>query len=171
MPSDKILLQKKKVVTEIVDRFNRSVAGVFVDYRGLTVEQDTDLRNKLREAGIEYSVVKNTLTRFAANEVGYSELDGILHGPTSLATSSADVIVSAKIIAEYAKKNPKVEIKAGFMEGRVISADEVKALADIPSKEILLSRMLGSLMGPITGLAVALNAVVERGDMSPASAE
>jgi len=170
MPSNQVLEQKKQVVTSIIDTFKSSAAGVLIDYRGLTVAQDTELRNKFREAGVTYTVIKNTLTRFAAKEVGFDELDGILHGPTSLATSETDVIAPAKIIAEFAKTHPVVEIKAGFVEGKIVSVDEVKALAAIPPKDVLLARLIGSLMGPITGLAVALNAVVEKGDMTPAPA-
>ena len=169
MPNNQILEQKKQAVTEIIDTFKSSAAGVLIDYRGLTVSEDTELRNKFREAGVTYTVIKNTLTRFAAKEVGFDELDEVLHGPTSLATSESDVIAPAKIIADFAKDHPVVEIKAGFVEGKVVDIDYVKALADIPSKEVLLAKMLGSLMGPLTGLAVALNAVVEKGDMAPAA--
>jgi len=169
VPNNQILEQKKQAVTEIIDTFKSSAAGVLIDYRGLTVSEDTELRNKFREAGVTYTVIKNTLTRFAAKEVGFDELDEVLHGPTSLATSESDVIAPAKIIADFAKDHPVVEIKAGFVEGKVVDIDYVKALADIPSKEVLLAKMLGSLMGPLTGLAVALNAVVEKGDMTPAA--
>jgi len=170
MPSNKVLDQKKEVVSSIVETFKSSAAGVLIDYRGLNVAEDTELRNKFREAGVTYTVIKNTLTRFAAKEVGFDELDGILHGPTSLATSESDVIAPAKIIAEFAKDHPVVEIKAGFVEGKIVSIDEVKALAAIPGKEVLLAKMLGSLMGPLTGLAVALNAVVEK-DGTPSAEE
>ncbi|MCL2837800.1 MAG: 50S ribosomal protein L10 [Oscillospiraceae bacterium] len=170
MPSNKVLDQKKEVVSSIVETFKSSAAGVLIDYRGLNVAEDTELRNKFREAGVTYTVIKNTLTRFAAKEVGFDELDGILHGPTSLATSESDVIAPAKIIAEFAKDHPVVEIKAGFVEGKIVSIDEVKALAAIPGKEVLLAKMLGSLMGPLTGLAVALNAVVEK-DGKPSAEE
>jgi len=171
MPNSQILEQKKQVVASITETFKASAAGVLIDYRGLSVAEDTELRNKFREAGVTYTVIKNTLTRFAAKEVGFDELDDVLHGPTSLATSETDVIAPAKIIAEFAKTHPVVEIKAGFVEGKIVSVDDVKALAAIPSKEILLARMLGSLMGPLTGLTVALNAIVERGDMTAVAAD
>ena len=115
MPSEKVLESKKAVVAEITERLKNAQAGVLADYRGLTVAQDTELRKKLREAGVEYTIVKNTLTRFAANEVGLSELDPILHGPTALATSSDDVVAPAKVLVEFAKANEQLEIKAGFM--------------------------------------------------------
>jgi len=171
MPNSQILEQKKQVVSSIAETFKSSAAGVLIDYRGLNVAEDTELRNKFREAGVTYTVIKNTLTRFAAKEVGFDELDEVLHGPTSLATSETDVIAPAKIIAEFAKTHPVVEIKAGFVEGKVVSVDDVKALAAIPSKDVLLARMLGSLMGPLTGICVALNAIVERGDMAAVAAE
>ena len=169
MPSNAVLEHKKEIVSSIAETFKNSAAGVLVDYRGLNVAEDTELRNKFRDAGVTYTVIKNTLTRFAAKEVGFDELDPILHGPTSLATSETDVIAPAKIIVEFAKTHPVLEIKAGFVEGKVVSIDDVKALAAIPGKETLLAKMLGSLMGPLTGLAVALNAIVERGDMTPAA--
>ena len=134
MPSEKVLESKKAVVAEITERLKNAQAGVLADYRGLTVAQDTELRKKLREAGVEYTIVKNTLTRFAANEVGLSELDPILHGPTALATSSDDVVAPAKVLVEFAKANEQLEIKAGFVDGKVIDVDEVKVYASIPSK-------------------------------------
>lgn len=158
MPSEKILDQKKEIVAELAQKMRESAAGVLVDYRGLTVEQDTKLRAKLREANIEYKVVKNTLTRLAANEVGYEELDPILNGPTSLALSKEDPVVAAKVLCDFAKTNDSLEIKAGFVDGRVIGVAEVKALAALPSKEVLIAKMLGSMNAPISGLANVLNA-------------
>ncbi len=158
MPSEKILQEKKEMAATLARKLKESAAGVLADYRGLTVEEDTELRNKLREANIEYKVVKNTLTRFAANEVGFEALDSILHGPTSLAISEDDPVAAAKILCEFAKKNDKLEIKAGFVDGRVIGVDEVKALAALPSKEVLIARMLGGMNAPISGFANVLNA-------------
>lgn len=162
MPSQKILESKKAVVAEITERLKNAQAGVIADYRGLTVEQDTELRKKLREAGVEYTVVKNTLTRFAANEVGLSELDSVLHGPTALATSTDDVVAPAKVLVEFAKDHENLEIKSGFVDGRVISVDEVKTYASIPSKEVLISKMLGSLQAPISKLARTLDAIAKK---------
>ena len=113
MPSAKILEQKKQIVVDLADKMQKAVAGVMVDYRGLTVEEDTKLRNELRKAGVEYSVVKNTLTRFAANQIGYTEFDEVLNGPTALAMSYTDVVAPAKVLVEFAKKNNNLEIKAG----------------------------------------------------------
>ena len=112
MPSEKILQQKQQMVADLSEKLKTAAAGVFVDYCGLTVEQDTKLRNKLREANIEYTVVKNTLTKRAANEAGYTEFDEILNGPTALALSFDDVVAPARVIAEFAKEHDVFEIKA-----------------------------------------------------------
>ena len=162
MPSAKVLENKKTVVAAITERLKNAQAGVIADYRGLTVAQDTELRKKLREAGVEYTIVKNTLTRFAANEVGLGELDGVLHGPTALATSDSDVVAPAKILVEFAKANEQLEIKAGFVDGKVIDAEEVKVYASIPSKEVLISKMMGSLQAPISSLVRALDAIANK---------
>ncbi len=157
MPSEKILEQKKQQVSEMVDKFQRAASGVLVDYRGLTVEEDTKLRAELRQAEVEYAVVKNTLTRFAADEVGFNEFDPILNGPTALALSFSDVVAPAKILVEYSKKNEKLEIKGGFIEGKVVSIDEINALASLPSKDVLVAKLLGSMKSPIQGFANVLN--------------
>lgn len=173
MPSEKVLQEKKQVVIDLTQKLKSAASGVLVDYRGLTVEQDTQLRNEFRKAGVEYTVVKNTLTRFASKEVGLDELDDILHGPTSLAIHATDLVAPAKIIAEFAKKNDKIEIKAGFVEGKVISVEQVKQLADLPTKEELISSVLRGFNAPLTGfvnvlngnlrgLVVALNAIAEQ---------
>jgi len=162
MPSEKVLESKKAVVASLVERLKNAQAGVIADYRGLTVAQDTELRAKLREAGVEYTIVKNTLTRFAANEVGLEGLDPILHGPTALATSSSDVVAPAKVLVEFAKANEQLEIKAGFVDGKVIDVNEVKVYASIPSKEVLISKMLGSLQAPIGSLVRTLDAVAKQ---------
>ena len=162
MPSAKVLESKKEIVAQLTERLKNAQAGVIADYRGLTVAQDTELRAKLREAGVEYTIVKNTLTRFAANEVGLEGLDPILHGPTALATSADDVVAPAKVLVEFAKSNEQLEIKAGFVDGKVISVDEVKVYASIPNKETLISKMLGSLQAPIGNLGRTLDAIAKK---------
>lgn len=173
MPSKSILEQKQESVRELSEKIKTSKAMVLVDYRGLTVEQDTDLRNALRKAGIEYRVVKNSIVRFAVKENGLEELDGHLKGPTALALSDTDPVGPAKVMSEYSKKYDKLELKAGVVEGRVIDLTEVKALAQLPSKEVLVARALGGfnaplsglvnvLNGNIRGLVVALNAIAEK---------
>ena len=163
MPSEKVLENKKAIVAQLAERLKGSQAGVLADYRGLTVEQDTALRVKLREAGVDYTVVKNNLTRFAVNEVGMSELDAYLKGPTALATSADDVVAPAKVLVEFAKENEALEIKAGFVDGKVIDVDEVKVYAAIPTKDVLIAKMLGSLQSPISALARTLQAIVDNG--------
>ena len=163
MPSQKILEEKKQIVAGTAEQFKTAVSGVFVDYCGLTVEEDTQLRNKLREAGVEYKVIKNTLTRFAAKEVGFDELDPILNGPTSLALSMTDEVAPAKVIADFAKKHEQLEIKGGFLDGKVLELAEVKTLAATPNRETLLAKLLGSLNAPISNLARTLQALVDNG--------
>lgn len=153
LPSEKVLENKKAMVKQLTERLQNAQAGVLADYRGLTVEQDTELRRKLREANVEYTVLKNSIIRFAAKEVGLEDLDSVLEGPTAIATSNDDVISPAKVLCDFAKGNDLLEIKAGFVEGKVISIDEVKQYASIPSKEVLISKMMGSLQSPISKLA------------------
>ncbi len=162
MPSEKILQQKQQMVADLSEKLKTAAAGVFVDYCGLTVEEDTQLRNKLREANIEYSVVKNTLTKRAANEAGYTEFDEILNGPTALALSFDDVVAPARVLAEFAKGKDVFEIKAGFMEGKAMSLEEVTALSQIPSKDTLYAMLAGGLNATIAGLARAIDAVREQ---------
>lgn len=163
MPSTKALESKKQIVAEMIEKLKTAQAGVLVDYCGLTVEEDTELRNKLRAAGVEYKVIKNTLTRFAAKEVGFDELDAVLNGPTSLAVSYDDPVAPAKVIADFAKQNEKLEIKSGFLDGKVISLDEIKQLASTPSKDVLIAKIMGSLNSPISALARTLQAIVDNG--------
>ena len=163
MPSEKVLKAKQEQVAAVSDKLKASVAGVIIDYRGLTVEEDTNLRRKFREAGVEYKVIKNSILGRAAEAIGLEGLEPALHGPTALAMHNEDVIAPAKIIADFAKDNDKIEIKTGFMEGEVISLDEIKKLASTPSKEVLIAKMMGSLNSPASSLARLLNTIVEGG--------
>lgn len=163
MPSAKVLESKKEQVAQIVEVLKGATTGVLVDYRGLTVEEDTKLRNDLRVAGVEYFVVKNTLLRLAAKETGLDALDEILHGPTALAVSE-DAVAPAKILADFAKKNDKMQLKSGFMEGKVLSMDELQQLAKTPNKETLIAKLMGSLNSPISGLARLLSTIVDGGE-------
>lgn len=173
MASEKILQQKQEYVEALTEKLNASVAGVVVDYKGITVADDTALRRKLREAGVEYAVVKNTMLRRAADKAGLSELDSVLEGSTALAISRNDHVAAAKILSEYAEKNKDFSIKAGFIEGKVIGTDEVEELAKMPPKEVLVAKVLGGLNAPISGfvgvlhanlrgLVCALNAIAEK---------
>jgi len=170
MPSEKILAEKKKIVEDMTESL-KSQAGVFVDYKGITVVEDTDLRVKMREANVNYSVIRNRLMKLAIKNVGFDDLESILVGTTSLAISEDDPIAPARIIKEYADKLPNYfEIKAGFMDGKVLSADEVKAIASIPALPILQAQFLGTMLAPITSLAIVLKAIAEK-DGAPADVE
>lgn len=158
MPNDKVLQQKKDAVDALAEKIGSAVSGVLVDYLGLTVEEDTKLRNDLRAAGVEYKVVKNTITKFALDKAGMEGLDPVLNGPTSLALSFDDAVAPAKILSTFAKDNEGFEIKAGFVDGKVIGLDEIKELAELPSREVLIAKTLGGLNAPIAGFANVLNA-------------
>lgn len=162
MASEKILNAKKEAVAALIERLKNSAAGVIVDYKGTTVEDDTALRREMREAGVEYTVVKNTLLRFAVKETGLDEVENVLEGTTAIATSTEDVIAPAKILCTFAEKHENFKVKAGFVEGKVVSLDEVQALAKTPSKETLLTQLVFTLNAPIKNLAVVLNQIAEK---------
>ena len=161
MPNAKILEEKKALVASLVEKIKNSPAGVLVDYKGINVEDDTKLRKQLREAGVEYAVIKNTLIRFAAKELGFDELDACLHGTTALAISTTDdVVAPAKILADFAKTHENFTLKAG----KAIGEDEVKKLAAMPSKETLIAQVLYSFNYPIMQLAIACDAIVKKAE-------
>lgn len=161
MPNAKVLSEKQAIVAELTEKLQNSAGGVLVDYRGVTVAEDTALRAEMRKNGVDYAVVKNTLTRFAVKNVGLDKLESVLEGTTSLAIS-ADPVAAAKVVAEFSKKmnGQKFLIKAGFVDGKVIDVEGVKALAELPSKEVLLSMLLSAMQGPVRGLAVSLDATI-----------
>ena len=169
MPNAKVLSEKQAVVAALTERLQNATAGVFVDYKGITVAEDTELRTELRKESVEYSVVKNTLARFALNNVGLSELDGVLNGTTSLPTSAEDPIAPIRVVSKYSDKlNGKFTIKAAFMDGKVLSEDEIKRMAALPSKQALQAQVLGTMLAPITSLAIVLKAIAEK-DGAPAA--
>ena len=170
MPSQKILEQKKQVVAGIAEQLKGAVAGVLVNYSGITVE-DTKLRRELREAGVQYGVIKNTLLKRAIDDAGLGALDSVLEGTTALATSKEDYSAAARILCKYAKDSKTFEVKSGFADGKVLSVDEVNDLAKLPSREVLIAMVLGAMNATITGLAVALNAIVEKQSEGAAPAE
>ncbi|MGI6150064.1 MAG: 50S ribosomal protein L10 [Firmicutes bacterium] len=144
--------EKVAKVEEIRERLSRVQGAVITDYRGLDVGEITELRKQLREAGVEFKVLKNTLTILAAREVGMEEIVPYLTGPTAIAFGYDDPVTAAKIISEFAKKNKELEIKGGLVEGRVLGPEAVQALADLPSREVLLSMVLRAMQGPIAGM-------------------
>ena len=171
MPNAKVLESKKAIVDQLSDRIGKATAVVFVDYKGISVAQDTELRNKFREAGVEYSVVKNTLTRLAANKVGFNEFDEVLNGTTSMATTTDDPIAPARIVSEFAKKNKNVlKIKGGIVEGKVQSVEALNAFGELPSKNALVAQVLGTFLAPISSLAFVIDQIRQQKE-GPAPAE
>ncbi|AKP45511.1 50S ribosomal protein L10 [Bacillus smithii] len=154
--------KKKQIVEEITEKFKNSVSTIVVDYRGLNVAEITELRKQLREAGVEFKVYKNTLTRRAAEAAELTEINDVLTGPNAIAFSNDDVVAPAKILNNFAKENEALEIKAGVIEGKVVSLEEIKALAELPSREGLLSMLLSVLQAPIRNFALAAKAVAEQ---------
>lgn len=153
---------KQPIVAEISDLLNGAQTAVVVDYRGLTVAQDTELRKQLREAGITYKVYKNTMIKRAAEGTAFAALDPHLEGPTAIAVSKTDATAPARILAEFAKKADKLEIKGGIVEDTYYDAKGMQAIATIPSREVLLGRLLGSMQSPIANFARVLNQIAEK---------
>ena len=172
MPSNVILEQKQKAVAELAEQIKNSVSGVLVNYQGITVEDDTAMRKALREAGVSYKVVKNTMTGRACDMVGYGEMKQYLNGMTAIAISENDAVAPAKVLKKYADKVENFKILAGYLDGAVIDEQTVIALADIPSKETLIAKFLGSIQSPLYGLAYALQGIIDKnGEEAPAAAE
>ena len=163
MPNAKVLSEKQAIVEALVERIKNASAGVFVDYKGITVAEDTALRTELRRDEVNYTVVKNTLTRKALDKLGMEGLDSILNGTTSLATAENDPIAPFRIISDYSKKlGDRFNIKAAFMEGKILSESEIAEMAELPSKDALYAKVLGTMIAPITGLAVCLGQILEQ---------
>ncbi len=172
MPNAKVLSEKQAIVANLTEKLKSATAGVIVDYKGITVAEDTELRAQCRANEVEYAVVKNTLLRFAFKEVGLDELDEKLNGTTSLAISN-DAVAPARVIADCAKKlNDKFEIKGGFMDGKVIDIATINALAAIPALPVLQAQVLGTMLAPISGLACVIKQIAEKqGAPAEAAAE
>ncbi|MET1250412.1 50S ribosomal protein L10 [Sporolactobacillus sp. STCC-11] len=162
MSNEKVIEGKKKIVDEITGKLKDSVATIVVNYRGLSVAEVTELRQQLREAGVDYKVYKNTFARRATAIAGLSELDDALKGPTAVSFSKDDVVAPAKVLYNFAKEHEALEIKAGVIEGKLTSVDEIKALAELPSREGLLSMLANVLQAPIRNLALGVKAVAEK---------
>lgn len=158
MPSESALKEKQGIVKGINERLGKAKSAILVDYRGLTVEEDTDLRNRLRKANIEYKVIKNTYLVFAAKDNGFDELVPFLNGPTAIAISYDDEIAPSKILYEYSKDNEKLELKAGIVDGKIVNANDIMVLASLPPKEVLIAQVLGGMKAPMAGLVNVLNA-------------
>lgn len=154
------LEEKKQLVEELKEKIGAAQSIVIVDYKGLTVFEDTELRKTLREANVEYRVLKNRLMQKAFNELGYTDFDEALNGPTAVAFAMTDPAAPAKILLESADKTKKVSIKCGMVDGAYITPDGVKELATLPPKEVLIAKLLGTMSAPISGLARVLNETI-----------
>ena len=173
MPSNSILVQKQQIVADLAEQLKNSVAGVIVNYQGITVDSDTAMRKALREAGVKYVVMKNTMTGRACDEVGYGELKQYLNGMTAIAISEKDPVAAAKVLKTYADKIESFNILAGYVDGAVIDAATVNELAEIPNKETLIAKLLGSIQSPLYKFAYAIKAVVDKengGEEAPVEA-
>ncbi|NLN27513.1 MAG: 50S ribosomal protein L10 [Firmicutes bacterium] len=153
--------EKVAVVEELAEKFKNSAAAIFTDYRGLDVKAMTELRRRLRESGVEYKVVKNTLTLLAARAAEIEGVEALLGGPTAIAFDAKDPVAPAKVLSQFAKENDALEIKGGVLEGRVIAKNEVDTLANLPSREELLATVLMRMQGPIYGLVYVLQGTIQ----------
>ena len=171
MPNAKVLESKKAMVEALSSKIKEATSVVFVDYKGISVAQDTELRKQFREAGVEYSVVKNTLTRFATKENGY-DFDEVLNGTTAMASTTADPIAPARIVCEFAKKNKiNLTIKGGVVEGSVLTAAQLNGFGELPSKNALVAQVLGTFLAPISSLAFVLDQIRMQKDGSAPAAD
>ena len=168
MPSEKVLELKKQQVAALKERIDGSIAGVVVDYKGISVEDDTKLRKELREAGVEYTVVKNTILGRAIDGTSLADMGSALEGTTAIATSKDDYVAAARILGKYADKSNSFALKAGYLDGEVISLEKLDALAKLPSREVLLATVLSAFNAPIASFARAVQAIVDKdGEAAP----
>jgi len=162
LANEKIIREKEEAVAVIASKLTSSTSTVVADYRGLNVSQVTELRKQLREAGVEFQVLKNSLVRRASEGAGLSELNEILTGPTAIAFGGEDVVAPAKILNDFAKKNDALKLKGGVVEGKVVDVAQIKALEELPSRDGLLSMLLSVLQAPMRNFALAVKAVGEK---------
>lgn len=173
MPSASVLEQKKQVVAQLSERLEKSIAGVVVEYKGITVADDTAMRKELREAGVEYTVVKNTLLGLAIKDTSLEGMSASLEGTTAIATSNDDYVAAARVLNKYAEKIESFNLKTGYIDGEVISDDKLKELATLPSRETLLSMVANVFSAPIASFARAVQAIADKnsdGAEAPAEA-
>ncbi|MBQ5634318.1 MAG: 50S ribosomal protein L10 [Clostridia bacterium] len=166
-----MLAQKQAIVADLAEQLKNSPAGVVVNYQGITVDADTKMRKALREAGVKYMVMKNSLTGRACDEVGMGDMKQYLTGMTAIAIGTTDPVAPAKVLKEYAEKVESFQILAGYLDGAVVDAETVNKLADIPSKEVLLAKLLGSIKSPLYNFAYAIQAIIDKdGEAAPEAA-
>lgn len=169
MPSASVLEQKKQIVADVADRISNSCAGVIVDYKGISVADDTALRRELREAGVEYTVVKNTLIKLAIKGTSLEPMSDVLDGTSAIATCKDDYVAAARILNKYAENHENFSLKTGYIDGEVISMDKLMELATLPSRETLLSMVANVFSAPIAGFARAVQAIADKAE-APAEA-
>lgn len=171
MPSEKVLEAKKQAVAELVEKLNASVAGVIVEYSGVSVADDTKLRADLRAEDVEYKVVKNTLLKRAAEEAGLTGLEEVLNGTTAIAISNNDQVAAARVLKKFADGHEGFNIKSGYMDGAVVDIETINSLAALPPKDILLATVCNAFNAPIAAFARVIQAVVDKdGEAAPAEA-
>ena len=172
MPSEKILEAKKAEVAAIADRLNGAIAGVIVDYKGINVADDTALRKELREAGVNYTVTKNTMIELAIKGTELEGLGESLAGTTAIATSDDDYVAAARILCKYASKHENFKVKTGFLDNEVISVEKIDSLAKLPTREVLLATVCSVFQAPIAAFARGVQAIVDKnGETAEAAAE
>lgn len=162
MPSAVVLEKKKQQVADLSERIKNSVAGVIVDYKGINVADDTTLRKDLREAGVEYTVVKNTILKRAAEDAGLEGIDSVLEGTTAIATSAEDYVAAARILQKFADSHNAFNVKSGYLDGEIIDLAKIQALAKLPSREVLLATVCSVFNAPIAAFARAVQAIVDK---------
>ncbi len=171
MPSTAVLEKKAQQVADISGKISSAVAGVLVDYKGITVADDTALRANLRNSGVTYAVVKNTILKRAIAGTALEGLSDVLEGTTAIAVSDSDYVASAKILSEYAEKHDNFKVKGGFLDGEVISLDKINELAKLPSREVLLATVAAAFQAPVASFARAIKAVADKGGEAAPAAE
>lgn len=162
MPNAKVLEEKQRQVANLKEKIDAAVTGVLVDYKGITVADDTALRKELRENGVDYFVVKNTLLSRAVADTELSDIQSVLAGTTALALSKEDYAAPARILSKYADKSETFKIKAGFLDGKPVDLETINAIAKLPSREVLLATVLGAFQAPIAAFARAVQAIVDK---------
>lgn len=169
MPSAAVLEQKKQAVAALAEDLKNSCAGVIVNYSGISVADDTKLRKELREAGVKYSVVKNTLLKLAAKEAELEIPEEVLNGTTAIATSADDYVAAARILSKYADTSKTFEVKSGYLDKEIISLEKIASLAKLPSREILLATVCNAFNAPIASFARVIQAIVDKGGADAAA--
>lgn len=169
MPNAQVLAQKQQIVEELKEKLSKAVTGVIVDYKGTSVADDTALRKELRENGVDYFVIKNTLLYRAIDGTDLADMQSVLEGTTAIALSNEDYTAAARILCKFADAHENFSVKTGFLDGKVVDLDTITALAKLPSKEVLLATVLSAFQAPIAAFARAVQAIVDKNGEAPAA--